>query len=228
MTYSNGEKDDFDTVLCAIGREADTKALGLHDLDVEMNPRNGKLICRNEQTSVPNIYAVGDVIENVPELTPSAILAGKLLARRLFGGQSEAMDYGMIATTVFTPLEFGTIGLSEEAAREKYGSDRVECYVSVFDPLEWTIVEKDESQELHCFAKIVVLEKADLTTEVIGLHIVSPHAGEIIQGYAVAVKKGISYEDLLNTVGIHPTIAEEFTTMTIKKSSGTSAKKASC
>jgi thioredoxin reductase (NADPH) len=122
VKYSSGESSEYDTVLAAVGRYADTVKLGLEVIGVKTNPKSGKIICENEQTSVPHVYAIGDVVEGAPELTPVAILAGKLLARRLFksisrsnGGSVDEeeepalMDYRNIATTVFTPLELGTV-----------------------------------------------------------------------------------------------------------------------
>ena len=131
------------------------------------------------------------------------------------------MVYKNIATAVFTPLEIGTVGLSEEEAITKYGEDMVDSYISSFQPLEWSIAHK----EVNSYAKIVY-NRTDQT--VLGLHIASPNAGEIIQGYAVAFRKGLNYNDLLNTVGIHPSTAEEFTTMEISKSSGGNFEKAGC
>ena len=131
------------------------------------------------------------------------------------------MVYKNIATAVFTPLEIGTVGLTEDEATANFGSD-VDCYVSAFQPLEWSVCHKEE---IFSFAKIVVNTTNDT---VLGIHIASPNAGEIIQGYAVGFRKGLKYQDLVNTVGIHPTIAEEFTTMEILKSSGKNIEKAGC
>jgi thioredoxin reductase (NADPH) len=222
VTFSSGEAEEFDTVLGAIGRQPDLKLLGIDQLSVDISPKSGKIICHNEQSSVPNIYAIGDVVDGAPELTPVAILAGRLLAKRLFGGRDQRMVYSDIATAVFTPLELGTVGLSEEEAISKYGEESIDCYISSFQPLEWSVPHVAE----FCIAKIVVNIKDG--EKVLGIHIASPNAGEIIQGYAVAFRKGISHTDLLNTVGIHPTIAEEFTTMEISKSSGKSTEKAGC
>jgi len=224
VTFSDGKSEEFDTVLAAVGRNADTKNLGLESIGVQLNPKNGKIICNNEQTSVPNVYAIGDVVDNVPELTPSAILAGKLLAKRLYDNGTTPMVYTDIATTVFTPLEFGTVGLTEDAAVEKYGEANVDCFISTFTPLEWSIANKHG--DVACYSKIVVNKTEN--NKVIGLHIAAPNAGEIIQGFAVGFRKGIYYEDLVSTVGIHPTTAEEFTTMAVSKSSGVDSAKAGC
>jgi thioredoxin reductase (NADPH) len=224
VTYSNDESDEYDTVLCAVGRSADTDLLGLETLNLDINQNNKKIICNNEQTSTNNVYAVGDVVQGSPELTPVAILAGKLLARRLFGNSTQLMNYKDIATTIFTPLEFGTVGLNEDEANAVYGEENVDCYVSTFQPLEWSIANKKEG--IQCFAKVVV--DTTQNNKVLGLHIAAPNAGEIIQGFAVAFKKGLTHQDLIDTVGIHPTIAEEFTTMDITKSSGKSIAKSGC
>lgn len=224
VTFSNGGSDEFDTVLVATGRYADTNGLQLDRIGIQVNAKTGKIVCANEQTNVPHAYAIGDIIHGGLELTPVAILAGRKLARRLFGNSPfEFMDYSKVATTVFTPLELGTVGLSEEAAIEKYGAAEVDSYISTFQPLEWTIAGKPENA--LCFTKIVI--KKD-TEKVLGIHMAAPNAGEITQGFAVALTKGITYRDLINTVGIHPTIAEEFTVMEIAKSSGADASKKGC
>jgi len=112
--------EEFDTVLLAIGRVADSKNIGLENLGVKM-AKNGKIVVSdNEKSSIDNIFAIGDCAEGRPELTPPAIMAGKLLANRLFGGTPNVnMDYKNIATTVFTPLEYGCVGYSEDEAIEK-------------------------------------------------------------------------------------------------------------
>jgi thioredoxin reductase (NADPH) len=196
--------------------------------NIDIDETSGKIITTNEQTSVPHVYAIGDIVHGAPELTPVAILAGQLLAKRLFASSKETIEYHTIATAVFTPLELGTVGLSEIEAQEKYGASNVDCYVSSFTPLEWTIAE--QYTDLSGFAKIVVHMDAEKpgVQRVVGMHIASPNAGEIIQGYGLAVKKGLTYKELVSMVGIHPTVGEEFTTMTITKSSGASIAKTGC
>lgn len=225
VTMSNGNSEEFDTVLAAVGRKPDVVGLGLDagELAVKLAP-SGKILCTNEQTSIPHVYAIGDVVEGAPELTPVAIQAGRLLAQRLFGGSSETMEYKNIATTVFTPLEFGTVGLSEDEAIAKYGEANVDTYLSSFQPLEWSIVQ--DYGELSCLAKVIV-DKSD-DERVLGMHIAAPNAGEIIQGFAVAFRKGLYRKDLLDTIGIHPTTAEELCGLEVSKSSGKSSKKAGC
>lgn len=223
VKMSNGHEEEFDTVMAAMGRYADTPSLNIPSVGCEMNERNGKFICQNEQTSVPNVYAIGDVVDGKPELTPVAIQAGIMLARRLFGSSNETMNYKEIATTIFTPLEYGTVGYSEEEANEVFGEGNFEVYHSSYKPLEWTL-SPDRGHE-SAFAKVLVLRSND---KVIGMHYCGPNAGEVIQGYGVAVKAGLTYKTLLDTVGIHPTVAEEFTMLTISKSSGQSAEKSGC
>lgn len=230
VTY--GDKDsssseEFDTVLQAVGRTPDLTTLGLDSIaegGISIDSRSGKVLCKSEQTSVPHVYAIGDIVHGTPELTPVAILAGKLLSKRLFGHSDEQIDYKLIPTAVFTPLEFGTVGLSEDEANNMYGAENIECYVSAFAPLEWSIT--NNHTELSCYAKIVVLKTQ--REKVLGMHIASPNSGELIQGFAVALKKGITYHDLISTIGIHPTIGEEFTVMSVTKSSGKSVAKVGC
>lgn len=154
--------EEFDTVLEAIGRTPDLAGLNMSALSEDGNgPKvhgsSGKLLCQNEQTSIPHVYAIGDVVHTCPELTPVAILAGKLLARRLFGGSGETVEYRNIATAVFTPLELGTVGLTEKEAAEVHGEDAIDCFIASFSPLEWSIT--DNHTDLSCFAKIVVLKE---------------------------------------------------------------------
>ena len=177
VTFSDGSDDTYDTVLSAVGRTADTAKLGLESVNVNTNPKNRKILTKFEQTSCPNIYAVGDVMDGCPELTPVAIQAGISLARRLFGGSKEPMDYINVATTVFTPIEYSCVGLSEEDAIEKYGKDNIEVYHREFLPLEWSLSQSRHAS--NAFTKIVVDKKSD--ERVVGIHYVGPNAGEIMQ-----------------------------------------------
>ncbi|XP_064128627.1 thioredoxin reductase 2, mitochondrial isoform X4 [Loxodonta africana] len=119
----------FDTVLWAIGRVPETRSLNLEKAGVKTNPDNEKIVVdAQEATSVPHIYAIGDVAEGRPELTPTAIMAGKLLAQRLFGQSSDLMEYDNVPTTVFTPLEYGCVGLSEEEAVARHGQEHIEVW----------------------------------------------------------------------------------------------------
>jgi thioredoxin reductase (NADPH) len=177
-----------------------------------------------EQTNVPHVYAIGDVVAGKPELTPVAIAAGRLLARRLYGKATEGMDYDKVPTTVFTPLEYGCCGLSEEDAAARFGEENIDVYHSSFTPLEWTVAHSRPQN--RCYAKIIVHTRDD--NRVVGFHILAPHAGEITQGWGAALRLGATYASFVTTVGIHPTIAEEFTTLSITKRSGAEAAKGGC
>jgi len=213
---------EFDTVFAAIGRNPDTRALGLDAAGVETS-RSGKVVCTDEQSSVPHVFAIGDVVEGRPELTPVAIQAGRLLARRLFGGSTIGFDYRCIATTVFTPLEYGVIGMAEEEAEEALGADNVDAYLSKYKPLEWTLNYYRDKEV--SFAKVVVDLRDD---RIVGLHYLGPNAGEVTQGFAAAMRMGLTLTALRDTVGIHPTTAEEFTMLEVSRSSGAPIEKGSC
>ena len=163
-------------------------------------------------------------VQGTPELTPVAIQAGQKLARRLFGGSTEPMDYVNICTTVFTPIEYSCVGLSEEDAIEKLGQDNVEVYHKEFLPLEWSLAQK--RSHINAFTKVVV-DKTD-NDRVLGIHYVGPNAGEVMQGYGVSMKSGMTFQDLKETVGIHPTTSEEIVTLSVTKSSGESAAAGGC
>ena len=206
--------DTFDTVLQAIGRYADSQLLRLDAVGVKH--QEGKIIIDREtmKTTAPSIYAVGDVCQGSPELTPVAIREGTLLADRLFAGEKESVEYDLIATTIFTPLEYSCIGLSEERAVEKLGKDKVEVYHIAFKPYEWNLLYGRKNS--ICYTKMVV----DISQQekVIGLHYIGPNAGEVMQGYAVAVTAGLTKAAFDKTIAIHPTCAEEIVYLSIKKS----------
>lgn len=221
-TFSDGESDEFDTVLAAIGRSGDTAKLGLEKVGIQATS-SSKIEARFEQTSTPNIYVVGDAMEGCPELTPVAIHAGKALARRLFGSSTKPMDYRNVCTTVFTPLEYGTVGYSEDEALAEFGKENVEVYHKFFVPLEWSISPTRGAHQGFCKA---VVDKA--TGKVLGLHYLGPNAGEVMQGFGTAMRLGCTFEDIVETVGIHPTTAEEITTLSITKASGKNAAAGGC
>uniref|UniRef100_A0A674AZ65 thioredoxin-disulfide reductase (NADPH) n=1 Tax=Salmo trutta TaxID=8032 RepID=A0A674AZ65_SALTR len=218
------QRDTFDSVLWAIGRAPETKTLGLEKVGVKLNKESGKiLVAADESTSVPNIYAFGDIGEGRPELTPTAIKAGKLLARRLAGQTNELMNYDNVATTVFTPLEYGCVGLSEEEAEGRHGKDSIEVYHAFYKPLEFTVAERDASQ---CYIKVVCKRGGD--QRILGLHFTGPNAGEVTQGFAMGFQCGATLTHLKETVGIHPTCAEELTKVNVSKRSGLDATVTGC
>ncbi|CAI5981728.1 unnamed protein product, partial [Closterium sp. NIES-64] len=224
-------REEFDTVVIAVGRDAQTQQLNLAAAGVDVNPLTGKIIAPDEQTSAAHIYAIGDVLDTRQELTPVAIKAGQLLAHRLFAGSAQRMDYNLVPTTVFTPLEYGCIGMAEELAIATYGPDNIEVYHSYFKPLEWQVNHEESNGVSHrednvCYAKLVC-NKLD-SDRVLGLHVVGPNAGEITQGYAVAMRMGACKADFDATVGIHPTMSEEFTSLRVTRRSGLSPYKTGC
>jgi len=223
VTFDDGKTENFDTVLVAIGRSGDTKSLGLENVGIKTVERNGKIAAKFEQTIVPSIYCIGDVMEGCPELTPVAIEAGLALSKRLFSSSTKPMDYENVCTTVFTPVEFGTVGLSEEDATERYGAAEIDVYHKEFTPLEWGLSPHRQSRQ--CFTKVIV-EKA--TDKVVGIHFLGPEAGEVMQGYGVAMKKGMTFTELQETVGIHPTSSEEIVTLSVTKASGADASAGGC
>uniref|UniRef100_A0A5K3F8L2 thioredoxin-disulfide reductase (NADPH) n=1 Tax=Mesocestoides corti TaxID=53468 RepID=A0A5K3F8L2_MESCO len=216
-------KDTFNTVIFAVGRDPCTTSIGLQNVGVETD-KNGRVIVDSEErTNISNIFAIGDVNNIGFQLTPVAIAAGKNLARRLYTADDCLTDYTNVPTTVFTPLEYGCIGLSEEAAIEKFGTKNIEVFHSHFHPLEWTIPHR---QENTCYAKLII-NKAD-DNRVVGFHVLGPNAGEVTQGYAVGMRLGARKEDFDRTIGIHPTCSEVFTTLHVTKSSGGSAAVTGC
>lgn len=223
--YNDGTEysDEFNTVIFAIGRDPCTQNIGLDKVGVQMS-KNGFVISNDaDQTNVSNIYAIGDILEGKPELTPVAIHSGRLLARRLYENGTLLTDYINVCTTVFTPLEYGCCGYSEEDAIQKFGEDKIEVYHSNFWPLEWTVAKRENDA---CYAKLICLipEKE----KVIGFHVVGPNAGEITQGFGTAIKLGATKTDFDNTIGIHPTCAETFTTLDVTKRGGGSIDTAGC
>jgi len=217
-------EEEFNTVIIAIGRDPCTPDLKLDNAGVNLNVKSGKVLTNSaEQTNVSTIFAIGDVAEGRPELTPVAIQAGVLLARRLFGGSNTLMDYDKVPTTVFTPLEYGCIGLSEEEAIKRYGEGDVEIYHSNFQPLEFALPGRDANK---CYLKLVCIKSEN--QKVVGFHYLGPNAGEVTQGYGIGLRLGATKSDFDSLVGIHPTCAETFTTLEITKSSGLSSEKKGC
>ncbi len=193
----------FDNVLFATGRRPNSAGLGLDEIGVSLNVSGAVTVDERMQTSVKNIYAMGDVTDRM-NLTPVAINEGRIFAANHFGGENRLMDYSNIPTTIFSQPPLGTVGLSEAQAREQY--QQVVIFKSVFKPMKYALGRIDE----HTLMKLVVDGSTD---RVLGAHMVGPDAGEILQGFAVALKAGATKTDFDRTVGIHPSSAEEFVTM---------------
>jgi glutathione reductase (NADPH) len=192
-----------DKVLYATGRRPASANLGLESLGMDLADNGAIKVNADFQTSVPNIYAVGDVIDRVA-LTPVALAEGQVVARNLFAEPGNAVSYENIATAVFCHPNIGTVGLSEEQALDQ--GLKVDIYSSEVKQLKHTLSGRMD----RSFVKLVVDRATD---QVLGLHLVAPDAGEIVQGFAVALNCGASKADFDRTIGIHPTLAEEFVTM---------------
>lgn len=214
---------EYNTVVVAIGRDPCTSSIGLDKLNIELAKSGKVVVDKKEQSSVPHVYAVGDIMHGGHELTPVAIQAGKLLARRLYGNGSLLTDYDKVPTTVFTPLEYGCCGLSEEAAIERYGEDDIEVFHTNYQPLEFTVAHRPEND---CYAKLVC-HKSD-NNRVLGFHVLGPNAGEVTQGFSLGLKLNATKADFDNLIGIHPTNAEVFTTLSVTKSSGADVNAQGC
>lgn len=195
-----GDPDIFDVVLVATGRVPNSKGLGLEALGVEMSSNGAIKVDEYNQSSVPSIYAVGDVTDRV-QLTPVAIREGHAFADTVFGGNPRVISYDNIASAVFSSPPIAAVGMTEEEARKKYG-DKVNVYRSDFRPMK-NVVSGRQERGLY---KMVT---AGDNEQVVGLHLISPESAEIIQGAAIAVNAGLTKADFDNTMALHPSMAEE-------------------
>ena len=203
MILDDGRRIEADCVLLATGRDANTAQLGLGNAGVATKD-NGAIVV-NEQfaTNVPSIHAIGDVIDRIA-LTPVALAEGMAVAGRLFNKAARSVSYDNVPTAVFSHPNVATVGLSEEQARKKFTGLRI--FKSEFKPLKHTLSGNPE----RTFMKLVVDAASD---KVLGVHMVGAEAGEIMQGFAVALQCGATKAQFDATIGIHPTAAEEFVTM---------------
>ena len=207
VELKDGASLAVDAVLYATGRVPRVAVLELDAVGVEQGPDGAIIVNDHFQSSVASIYAIGDVTSRV-QLTPVALGEAMALVDHLFGPAGtrlpRSMSYQFIPSAVFTHPSVGTVGYTEEAARQKFG--RVRIYRSEFKPLRHTISGSSE----RTLVKLVVDDASD---RVVGLHMVGPDAGEVVQGFAVAMKAGATKALFDSTVGIHPTLAEEFVTL---------------
>jgi len=203
LALRDGSTLAADAVLYATGRSPNTAGLGLADIGVALSPNGAVLVDAHYATNVAGVHALGDVIDRV-QLTPVALAEAMALVDRLFGNGLRSVDYELIPTAVFTHPNIGTVGLSEAAARERYGAVRI--FRIDFKPLKHTLSGSSE----RTLMKLVVDAASD---RVVGLHMVGADAGETVQGFAVAMKAGATKAQFDATVGIHPTAAEEFVTL---------------
>ncbi len=199
---SNGGERVYDMVLFATGRAPSTKDMGLEDAGVGIGRRGEIEVDAYSQTAVPSIYAIGDVTNRV-NLTPVAIREGMAFVKTVFGGEPTPVDHDLIASAIFTQPEMGTVGMSEEEARE---AEPVEIYCTSFKPMQTAFAGKPN----RVLMKLVVSKE---TRVVLGCHIVAPNAGELIQMVGIAVKAGLTKEQFDATCAVHPTMSEELVTM---------------
>jgi len=199
---TNGADKVFDMVLFATGRDPNSKDMGLEDIGVGIGRRGEVEVDSYSQTAVPSVYAIGDVTNRV-NLTPVAIREGMALVQTVFGGEKTPVDHALIASAIFTQPEMGTVGMSEEEARDR---EEVEIYCTSFRPMQSAFAGKPN----RVLMKLVVSKK---NRTVLGCHIVAPGAGEMIQLAGIAVKMGATKEQFDATCAVHPTMSEEMVTM---------------
>ncbi|WP_417684170.1 glutathione-disulfide reductase [Roseibium sp.] len=202
-TTDKGVRIDADQIMHAIGRRPHTVGLGLESAGVEMDRIGAIKVDAASQTSVPSIYAVGDVT-NRANLTPVAIREGHAFADTVFGNKPWTVDHSLIATAVFSQPELGTVGLSQEEALKR--TPNLDIYKSSFRPMKHTLSGRDEKMLM----KIIV--DAD-TDKVLGVHIMGPDAGELAQVLGITLEMGATKADFDRTIAVHPTAAEELVTM---------------
>jgi glutathione reductase (NADPH) len=203
LRLKDGDEIDADCVLFATGRHANTEKLGLENVGVQMTDNGAIVVDQHFCTDAPSIYAVGDVIDRVA-LTPVALAEGMVVASALFQDGGRKISYENIPTAVFSHPNVGTVGLTEAEARAKF--DEIKIFKTEFKALKHTLSGSSE----RALMKLVVDAKTD---KVLGVHMVGADAGEIMQGFAVAMQCGVTKAQFDSTIGIHPTIAEEFVTM---------------
>jgi len=204
VAYSDGPHQKTDLVLFATGRKPNSANLGLEAAGVKLAVDGAIVVDKFSATGVGSIHAIGDVTNRI-NLTPVATAEAMWLARTLFRSEPVPVDHENVATAVFSNPNIATVGLSEEKARERYGA--VDIYKTSFRPLKLILGEQHHERT---FMKLVVDQA---TQRVVGAHMIGPDAGEVIQGIAIAVKMGATKAQFDATLGIHPTVAEEFVTM---------------
>jgi glutathione reductase (NADPH) len=203
VTLIDGSVLAVDVVLYATGRVPNVNGLALEVAGVAQDKHAAIVVDDDYRTSVPSIFALGDVTARV-QLTPVALGEAMVLVNHLFGRSRRPMSYEFIPTAVFTHPNIATVGLTEEQARRTFGE--ITIYRSEFRPLKHTLSGRHE----RTLMKLVV---DGASGRVVGLHMVGPDAAEVVQGFAVAMKAGATKEVFDSTIGIHPTAAEEFVTM---------------
>ena len=194
---------DTELVMVATGRAPNSHGIGLEELGVAVNPQGAVMVDEWSRTTVPNIYALGDVTDRVA-LTPVAIAEGRAFAETLYNNNPTSVDYDNIPTAVFSTPHLGTVGLTEDRARHRFS--KVDVYRTSFRPMKHTLSGRDE----RILVKLVVDAETD---RVLGCHMLGNDAPEIVQGLAIALNCGATKRDFDRTIGLHPSAAEEFVTL---------------
>ncbi len=203
VTFADGSSLQTDLVLCATGRKPNVQDLGLENLEINCRENGAIIVDEQFRSSVPSIFALGDVTDRI-QLTPVAIAEAMTFANTHFNGQQTELNYEGIPTAVFCQPNISTVGLTEAEARLEF--DSIQIFKSNFKGLKQALSGSDE----RTLMKLIVEPSSE---RVVGIHMVGPEAGEIIQGLSVAFKAGATKSDYDSTIGIHPTSAEEFVTM---------------
>ncbi|KAE9611455.1 hypothetical protein Lal_00011686 [Lupinus albus] len=203
LKTNKGSLEGFSHIFFATGRRPNTKNLGLESVGVKVDKDGAIQVDEYSQTSVPSIWAVGDVTNRI-NLTPVALMEGMALAKTLFQDEPTKPDFRAVPSAVFSQPPIGQVGLTEEQAVEQYGD--IDIFTANFRPMKATLSGLPD----RAFMKLIVCAK---TNEVLGLHMCGEDAAEIVQGFAVAIKAGLTKSAFDATVGVHPTAAEEFVTM---------------
>lgn len=207
LNLEDGREQRVDCLIWAIGREPATDKINVQAVGVETNERGFIKVDKYQNTNVPGIYAVGDIIEGGIELTPVAVAAGRRLSERLFNNKpNEHLDYRLVPSVVFSHPPIGTVGLTEPQAIAQYGAENVKVYKSSFTSMYTAVTQHRQA----CRMKLVCVGQDE---KIVGLHGIGFGVDEMIQGFAVAIKMGATKADFDNTVAIHPTGSEEFVTM---------------
>jgi glutathione reductase (NADPH) len=194
---------DADLLLWAVGRDPNTKGLGLEEAGVKLGKNGAVLVDEDNQSSVPSIYAIGDVTDRI-QLTPVAIREGQAFADTVFGNKPTRVDYANVPHAVFSHPPIASVGMTEGEARDKIGTYKT--YVSDFRPMKNVLAGRNE----RSLYKLIVNEETD---KVVGLHMIGPEAAEILQAAAIAVKAGLTKAQFDETIALHPTMSEELVLM---------------
>lgn len=207
LDVTKGDAIETDLVMFAAGRDPNVNGMGLEEIGVELERGKAIKVDQYSQTSVENVYAIGDVTDRMA-LTPVAIHEAMCFLDTVYNGKPRSPDYQFVPTAVFSDPPIGTVGLTEEEAEKRHGE--IDVYTSRFRPMKHTLTKREH----YSFMKLIVDAKTD---QVVGCHMIGDDSAEIAQGLGIALKMGASKADFDATIGIHPTAAEEFVTMRQKR-----------